>query len=342
MFSTTTFFHYSAYLPVLTNIMIPYSYLTEMGDIVTKKITIGIPRSFLYYKYKYLWETFFNKLGVSVIVSPNTNKDIMADGINYSIDECCLSSKIYMGHVYSLVNKVDYILVPRFCSFGSREAVCTKFNAMYDIVRNTFDNVKLIHYNVDVLKKKTEFKGFLKMGKMLNKNIIAVINAYLSAKREQKKQDFLSYKKQMELLNIENKLKILVISHSYNTYDKLIGNPIIKYLEKFDVTPIYADKFNDKEISELSKNITTTLHWTYSKELVGAIEYVKDKIDGIMFVSTFPCGPDSLVNELCIRKIKNIPMLNIIIDEHQGEAGIHTRIESFVDIIKTKRKLTYE
>ena len=86
---------------------------------------------------------------------------ILEDGINFSIDECCLSSKIYIGHVYYLIGKVDYILVPRFCSFGSRELVCTKFNAMYDIIRNTFDNVKLIHYNIDVLKKRLNLKVFI-------------------------------------------------------------------------------------------------------------------------------------------------------------------------------------
>jgi predicted nucleotide-binding protein (sugar kinase/HSP70/actin superfamily) len=60
-------------------------------------------------------------------------------------------------------------------------------------------------------------------------------------------------------------------------------------------------------------------------------------------MSTFPCGPDSLVTELCLRKIKGIPMTNIILDELQGEAGLHTRIESFIDIIrekKNRRKIT--
>lgn len=52
--------------------------------------------------------------------------------------------------------------------------------------------------------------------------------------------------------------------------------------------------------------------------------------------------PDSLVNELCLRKIKDIPMLNIVIDEHQGEAGLQTRIESFIDVIKAKKEAMYE
>ncbi len=303
---------------------------------------IGIPKSLLYYKYNLLWETFFKELGCEIVLSSESNKEMLTNGINLSIDECCLSTKIYMGHVYDLMGKVDYILVPRFCSFGPREAVCTKLNALYDIVRNTFNNIKLIHYNVDVLKGETEFNGFLTMGKVLKKRKNAIVLAYKKAKYEQQKQERLALEKQLLRLQKSESPKILIVAHSYNTYDMLIGIPITNYLKKLGICPIYADIADYKKVAELSKKISTTLHWTYNKELVGAIEYYKELVDGIIFISTFPCGPDSLVNELCLRKIKNIPMLNIIIDELQAEAGIHTRLESFVDIIKTKREMVYE
>ncbi len=61
-----------------------------------------------------------------------------------------------------------------------------------------------------------------------------------------------------------------------------------------------------------------------------------NKIDGLILLTTFPCGPDSLTNEMCIRKL-NIPLTNIIIDELNGEAGLQTRIESFIDIINEKK-----
>jgi predicted nucleotide-binding protein (sugar kinase/HSP70/actin superfamily) len=303
---------------------------------MSEKITIGIPKAFLYYKYKYLWEVFFKALGCEVVISDDTNKEILKDGINYSIDEACLSSKIYMGHVYSLIGKVDYILIPRINSFGKNEMVCTKFNAMYDIVKNTFDNIKILDYDVDVLKKKTQREGFVKMGLILNKSIFEIIRAYKKALKVQAYMEKLSSDKQSELLNKKDKLKLLIISHPYNTYDKLIGYPIIEYLRKLDVIPIFSELCPKKEAISNALKISPGLYWTYNKELIGAIDYYKYKIDGIIYISSFPCGPDSLVNELCIRKIKDIPSCNIVIDELQGEAGLHTRIESFVDIIKEK------
>ena len=135
-----------------------------------------------------------------------------------------------------------------------------------------------------------------------------------------------------------DKLKILIVSHPYNVYDKYIGYPIVNFLNKMDIEIIYADKL-DKNISiALSKKLSSTLYWKYSKELIGAIEYYKYNIDGIIFLTTFPCGSDSLVNELMIRKINNIPITNILIDESIAEAGIHTRLESFIDIIKGKKE----
>jgi predicted nucleotide-binding protein (sugar kinase/HSP70/actin superfamily) len=314
--------------------------------ILINKITIGIPKAFLYYKYKYLWEVFFRTLGFQVVTSDDSNKQILKDGIDCSIDEACLSSKMYMGHVYSLIGKVDYILIPRIASFGKNEVVCTKFNAMYDIVKNTFNNIKILDYDVDVLKKKYQRQSFLKMGLRLKKNIFDIMRAYKKALRVQAYMERMASEKQDEIVKQDNVIKILLLAHPYNTYDKLIGYPIIEYLKKLEVIPIFADLAPKKEAVANSLKISESLYWTYSKELIGAIDYYKNNIDGIIYLSTFPCGPDSLVNELCMRKVKDIPCCNIVLDELQGEAGLHTRIESFVDIIKQKNnfleEVTYE
>lgn len=302
-----------------------------------KDITVGIPRAFLYFKYKYLWKTFFEELKCKILISPETNKEILKNGVNNSIDESCLSAKIYMGHVNYIIGKADYILIPRVVSFGKNEIVCTKFNAMYDIVNNTFRNINLLDYNIDIKEKQGEFKGFMKMGKVLGKDPISVAKAYMKAKKVQNYHEKQNYERQEELIKTTNKLKILVVSHPYNIYDKLIGYPVIKHLESFDVAPIYADVANREEAIKKSKQISDTLYWTYNKELIGAIEHYIDNIDGIILISTFPCGPDSLVNELCIRKIKGMPITNIILDELQGEAGLYTRLESFTDIIRERK-----
>lgn len=299
---------------------------------------IGIPRALLYYKYKHLWEFFFDELDIEYIVSPETNNEIVRKGTTYAIDESCLSSKIYLGHVEWLINKCDYILVPRISDYGSGGTVCTKFQAIYDVVSNTFRdrNIKLLYYNIDPKAADFEMIAFLKMGKFLGKSKSRSLYAYLIAKQMQKCAQLKEIDEQKQRLS-ENKTKILLIAHRYNICDKYIGEPIITFLRELGTVPILGDIASKREALAKSIEISETLPWTFNKELVGSIPLYKDKVDGIILMSAFPCGPDSLVNDIVIRRVKDIPILSLMLDEHEGSAGIQTRLESFVDIIRLKK-----
>lgn len=299
---------------------------------------IGIPRALLYYKYHYLWETFFDELGIDYIVSPETNKEIFNRGMENAIDEACLSSKIYLGHVDYLIGKCDYILVPRVSNYGDQGTVCTKFQAIYDIVSNTFRNrgIKILYYNIDYRNSDTEMKAFIKMGKYLGIRRVKSIRAFTTAKQAEKTAMIMDEKHQEQLLNLD-KIKILIIAHHYNIYDKYIGKPIVDYLRDMGTIPIIGDIANKKEALEKSAEISETLPWVYNKELIGSIAMYREKVDGIILMSSFNCGPDSLVNEIILRRVKDKPILNLIIDGQEGSAGIETRLESFLDIIQFKK-----
>ena len=143
-----------------------------------KKIKIGIPRAFLYYRHHILWKNFFEKLNCQIVLSPDTNKEIIALGKDYSIDESCLSSKVYMGHVAYLIDKCDYVLIPRISDYGKDEKVCIKFSGLYDIVKNTFPNLKILNYNIEISTHHKEAYEFFKMGLKITKNPIKIIRAY--------------------------------------------------------------------------------------------------------------------------------------------------------------------
>lgn len=289
---------------------------------------IGIPRSLFYYYFDDLWISFFKYLKIEVVISPETNKEIMDLGIKYSTDEMCLSLKNYIGHVAYLKDKCDYILIPRIDNYGLDNQTCTNFLSCYDIINNMFD-INILNYNINLRNKETEEKAFIKLGKKLGLSKMDAEGAYLYAKIRSK-----ILKKEKVLNNLKKlkseKKKILIVGHSYNMYDNLIGNPIIEMLKGFNIEIIYSDLFFDKDES---KKYSKGLYWKYSKESISSISKCIDKIDGIIFLSVFPCGLDSLVNELVIRKL-NKPYINLVIDDIESSGGIETRIESFVDIIK--------
>jgi predicted nucleotide-binding protein (sugar kinase/HSP70/actin superfamily) len=305
-----------------------------------KKIRIGLPRALLYHKYHIFWEEFLTQLGFEVITSPETNKEILKRGTSLAIDESCLSLKLYLGHVEWLMPRVDYIFIPRIVSLRKREALCTKFMGLGDISRNTFHGLKAIEYTVDIIERKFELFSLIEKFSKFEKNIFKIIRAYRIAKRKEKE----TKKKELmdQLIRIRDKdpkkPTVLIVSHPYTTYDALLGKPISKFLDEQGIEVIYADIAPMEKCIKLSDKISRDLYWTYNKELLGAIEFYRKKIDGIVFLMVFPCGPDALVVNLCQNKINDLPISVITLDELEGDAGLKTRLESFSDILKIKKQ----
>lgn len=298
------------------------------------KITVGIPKALLYYKYGNLWISFFEELGVDIIISPNTNEKILENGNRLSIDESCMAMKIYLGHIYYLIDKCDYILVPRIKCLKKHEKLCTNFSALYDLVNNIFD-VNILNYNIDVENGEDELYAFTTLGKELGFSYLKAFNAYNNAK---KKNDMLRQRKinkQKTIIANSNNLKLLIASHPYNLYDDLLGKKIIEMIENKNIDIIYSDNYDHKYLEKNVKRITKNNYFTYNKEIIGAISYYESMVDGIILISSFPCGPDSLSNEMIKRNI-NIPLLEIILDDSNAVIGIETRIESFIDILEER------
>ena len=290
-------------------------------------MTIGIPRGLFYYYFGDMWCLFFDKLGINYVVSPETDKFIKSLGSKYSSDEMCLSMKIYIGHVAYLVGKCDIVLVPRVDNYGKFSQTCTNFLACYDIINNLFD-IDVIDYNISYTEGDTLKKAFFSLGKRLGKSRRDIRDAYYYSLYKSNKILKGKIIDNTNKLNYNSK-KILLVSHPYNTYDSSIGLPVIKYLESIGCSIIYSDLFDsENEGYKLSNG----LYWKFSRSIIGSIELCKDKVDGIIFLSSFPCGLDSLVNDVVIRKLK-CKCLNLIIDDMDGFAGIETRLESFIDIV---------
>lgn len=303
-------------------------------------MVVGIPRALLYFRYRVMWHSFFEYLGVDIILSPESSKAILEQGKALSLDECCVPSKIFMGHAAYLKDKCDFLFVPRIAYFGHKDSVCVKFNALYDIVNNSIDGVNLVTINIDSRSGCNETSAYVSLGKSLGFSGLKSLRAYNYAKSCQKKHDLLQYSRFLTDLKSPD-LKLLVVAHDYVLHDKFLGGEVVRLLAKEGVQVLVASD-SDKKLSRAAfKNISKTLYWAFSKELLGAVYRHKDEVDGIVYLTAFPCGPDSLVNDLSLRRIK-IPSINIILDDRLSDTGLATRIESFVDILKSKKAQSYE
>lgn len=315
---------------------------------------IGIPLGLSIYEYPILFVNFFKYLNIEVIFSEKTNPAILSNGVKYSLSESCLASKIFIGHVANLVDrmkneKIDYIFIPRLCTFENNQTTCVKLFAVYDICNNIFD-ANFLTLNIDYEKNSTELNAFLKLGKKINKKVPECIHAYLMARKDQKSYDKKKLDEQLKEINKQDsKKRVILVAHPYIAYDNILGKKITKLLERQNVNVIFANinefSMQNPKFFKLVKdkkyeynNISETIFWKSSKNLLNGICSNLNNIDGIVYLSVFPCGTDSLVNELAMRKIKDVPYINIVLDEQDADAGLQTRIESFVDILNMKER----
>lgn len=70
-----------------------------------------------------------------------------------------------------------------------------------------------------------------------------------------------------------------------------------------------------------------------------AVKMAQHGLDGIIQVLPFTCMPEIIAKNIlpAISKTYDIPILSLTFDEQSGEAGIITRLEAFVDLLKYRR-----
>jgi len=303
-------------------------------------MTIGIPKSLLYYQYGSLWESFFTELGCKVVLSEDTNEPIFKSGAKSALSECCLPAKAHMGHVNSLFhsNDCDYILSPYTAPKKGGEAICTRFWGMCDVLRYAYPDIRLLEYAICEDNYDAQYKGFAEMGCKLGKSPKLVRNAYECAVSNQIRLNEEKHNTQERLLE-SDKLKILLTGRSYVLHDAYISGSVLNILSELGVVLVFSDHFDRNFTLPCSQAISPRLYWNANRESVGAISAYKDKIDGVLMLSVFPCASDALACDMAIRKVNDLPITLIILDALQAEAGLQTRIESFIDIISERKLL---
>lgn len=326
-------------------------------------MNIGIPRGLYYYQYFPFFKTFFECLGNRIVCSPPTNRNILKKGIDLCVDDACLPVKVFHGHVAYLADNVDIIYIPRIISVEPKEYICPKFLGLPDMIKNSIQELPpVLDIDIDLYRgKRFLFGQLLELGHLLKKNNLDILRAYRRASKVQKRfeqkiiknkitpGDLLStipeclQNKEREENKKNNRLTVLLLGHYYNIYDDYISMNVTAKLRKQNITFITPEMVPDKIISIGNRKLSKNMFWTLGKKTLGTAYYYleNNKIDGIIYLASFGCGPDSLVGELVEKRTKRdfeIPFLLINLDEHSGEAGFNTRLEAFLDVLEGRKQ----
>lgn len=331
----------------------------------TNSKKIGIPRAMSFYSNYPFFFGFFTELGIEIVLSDKTTKKTLANGSALVVSETCMPVKVYVGHVLNLLSKgVDKIFVPSIQSIAPKIYNCSKIRGLPDLVRNVvkkdvWGDFQLIEATFDKSEKNMGLYEFLaeivepfgitdekivkkasKTGWRVYNNFKVMTNSGVSYKQA------MNYALQGKVFipndTREYPISVALVSHAYNIFDERTSMNIFNKLNDMDVKVYSSINLTQEQMDEGINALDSTLYWANEHEMTGcAGHYLRDnKIDGLITLTAFGCGPDSLMVERITRKSKQYgkPLLNLTIDEHTGEAGFITRLEAFVDMLYRKKR----
>ena len=333
-------------------------------NIQTLKKQIGIPRAISYYGNYPFYYGYFNALGIEILLSDKTTSKIVNEGCKYVVSDTCLPVKVFVGHVVNLIEKgCTNIFVPSLQSSSYKINNCSKIRGLPEIIRNVINEPINI---IDPEINKTEgisFKDFcykiantfdifdenfiessIKKGWETYNNFHKMTQAgvpYEKALRRAISGDF-----SLETIEELQPLSVVIMAHGYNLFDERISMNLIKKLSNLGVKSYTSLNVTKEDAMKSILELGEIQYWANELDLTGTAAYymLNNKVDGIIALSAFGCGPDSLMVEEIQHhaKQRNMPMIHLNIDEHTGEAGFMTRIEAFVDMLIRRKRRTLQ
>ena len=322
-------------------------------------VTIGIPRGLFYYVYYPLWKSFFDYLSIDTITSVSTNKEILNKGVQYAVDDICVSVKCYHGHVKTLLEKdaIDYVFVPRVVTEERGKFSCPKLIALPDLMKNAFINYKDKIMDVSFhfgYRTKAIFNEFLIMGRKLGFTDVKIKSAFKHAYRSY--EQFIKLKMNgynfLQALDIwngkkvdktrDNDILVGISGFPYDVYDDFLNGGLLSKFEALSVDFISSDMVPSNILKKQTRKLPKDLFWPQSNIALKAGLYFlhRDDIQGVIILSSFGCGLSAIYTrllELYNKRVTKKPLMLITIDEQTGDAGLQTRVEAFVDMIRMKR-----
>ncbi len=314
---------------------------------------IGMNRSFFTNTYYPLFANFFARLGVETVLPATCSQE----GIDGQGASFCRPGELSHGFFKALVDAngdLDYLFLPHVRSLqpqdGSDSAlVCPLVQGEPYYLRAAFSREiqKLERGGVKILTPLIDFskglggaeKGFIRIGEALGHGKEAARSAFRYALSRQS-QCFEDMKQagreaMAELEKDPDCIAVVVLARPYNGFvpEAHMGIPA-KFASR-GVMVIPHDFLSIKNVGPKKQ-----MYWGMGDAILRAGAVIKQhpQLFGT-YVTSFSCGPDSFVLGYYKEFMGTKPSLILELDSHRADAGIETRIEAFLDIVKSYRKM---
>ena len=166
----------------------------------------------------------------------------------------------------------------------------------------------------------------------------------------------IKYKEKMESIAInkpDRPVRIGIVGESYFivepfancNMEKWLSEHGVEIIRPFDVSHMAATIFTvDEQIKNSGGYVNYNIGSTANDTIAEAYQMIQNGIDGIIHVKPSACSPEITTMSILqnISKDYDVPIMYMTFDLETSEAGVHTRLEAFHDMIVMKRGSEYE
>jgi len=318
----------------------------EDAPVATGARTIGLPQVSLFLELYPFWRAFFIELGWRVVISSDTNKSLVREGLTHITAETCFPIKVAHGHVADLLARgVDAIFLPsivdmpRLSEEMEKSYNCPYVQALPYMIHSAMDlpeRVKLVAPVVHLSKGEAHLVRVLaSLGRELGAKRANVRRAIAAATDAQHRfYAAVAERGRRALAELpEGTPCAVLVSRPYNGCDPGLNLDLPSKLRDLGCIAMPMDFLPLDEV-ELGRD-WWHMYWKYGQKILAAGRIIaRDERLHAVYITNFGCGPDSFISKFFARELGEKPFLTLEVDEHSADVGAITRLEAFLDSIR--------
>ncbi|HET6460109.1 MAG TPA: acyl-CoA dehydratase activase [Syntrophales bacterium] len=314
--------------------------------------TVGINKSFLVNSYYPLYHTFFSRIGFRVLIPDIPEQE----GVNRQRAPFCYPAEISHGYLQNLLKKKpDYLFLPQvkgaYAGNGCKQGITcpllqgepyylTSAFKDLEILRNLMKAGKVmtpvIDFSTGFEKAENTFVSMAgKLGCRRNLARKAFSEAIEAQKCIYRKMKKVGLRFLQDLEENPDRSAVVIFGRSYNAFvqEANMGIP-----HKFASRGMPVIPFEFLPLDE--EAVDDNMCWSTGQSILKGTKFVErhPRLFGC-YITNFSCGPDSFLGGYFRHIMREKPSLILELDSHVADAGLETRIEAFMDIIKNHREL---
>ena len=298
---------------------------------------IGIPRALTTHSLYPLYATFFAGLGGEVVLS-----GVDPQGDLKSHSGFCFPVQIAHGAVLDLARQgVNLIFLPHVLRMPQPNAcrdsyLCPITQAGPYFIAKAFPDIRFLSPLLDFTNG---YEG--------NPALVELVVRELGTRRELAEQAWAAAvraqteteralrelgQRALEQAVAAGQPAVLLSGHSYNAFSPEASQSVGRKLASMGITVIPADC-----LMPVGRGPTA---WHFANQIMNAVALARQHPNlFLLCVSNFSCTIDAFTHSMLASELGAKPYLILEIDAHTADAGVQTRLEAFLDIVRSYREV---